>query len=127
LRILVAEDNPVNQRVARRMLEKLGYRPELVSNGLEAVESVKRAAYDVILMDIQMPEMDGVTATQKIRSEIPPKKQPVIIALTANALAGDREKYIGSGMDDYLSKPIRVHELKASLKRTYQKIHSVAV
>ena len=127
LRILVAEDNPVNQRVARRMLEKLGYRPEMVSNGLEAVESVKRTAYDVVLMDIQMPEMDGVTATQKIRSEIPPKNQPVIIALTANALAGDREKYIGSGMDDYLSKPIRVHELKASLQRTYQKIHSVAV
>ncbi len=126
LRILVAEDNPVNQRVARRMLEKLGYRPEIVSNGVEAVESVKRTGYDVVLMDIQMPEMDGVTATQQIRSEIPGESQPIIIALTANALAGDREKYLASGMDDYLSKPIRVNDLKKSLQKSYRILTGVS-
>ncbi len=126
LRILIAEDNPVNQRVARRILEKLGYRPELVSNGKEAVQAVQTRQFDVILMDVQMPEMDGVEATREIRRLLPAEQQPLIVALTANALAGDREKYLDSGMDDYLSKPIRIPALKEVLFRCYQQIQEAS-
>lgn len=125
LRILIAEDNPVNQRVARRILEKLGYRPELVSNGKEAVVAVQTRRFDVVLMDVQMPEMDGVEATQKIRQLLPQNQQPLIVALTANALAGDREKYLNSGMDDYLSKPLRVPALKKVLIQCHQQLQGI--
>ncbi len=119
LRILLAEDNAVNQKVALRMLERLGYRADVAGNGLEVIEAVMQRPYDVILMDIQMPEMDGLKATIHIREQLLSLKQPFIIAMTANALAGDREKYLGEGMDDYISKPVRVNELVEALQNSY--------
>jgi CheY-like chemotaxis protein len=114
LRILLAEDNQVNQKLALRLLEQMGYRADVASNGLEAVESVKRQRYDVILMDVQMPEMDGLDATRTIRkADI---NQPYIIAMTANAMQGDRELCLAAGMEFYITKPIRVPELVAALK-----------
>jgi PAS domain S-box-containing protein len=117
LRILLAEDNIINQKVALGILQKLGYRADVTANGLEAVEALKRQPYDVVLMDIQMPEMDGVTATQRIRENGEPEQQPRIIAVTAHALKEDREHYLSQGMDDYISKPIRVKELVQALNR----------
>jgi signal transduction histidine kinase/DNA-binding response OmpR family regulator len=116
LRILIAEDNQINQKLALRILGQMGDRADVASNGLEAVESIQRQTYDVILMDVQMPEMDGLDATRAIRklSEV---RQPRIIAMTANALEGDRELCIQAGMDDYISKPIRVHELVQALEK----------
>ena len=116
LRILIAEDNAVNQKLAIRMLEQMGYRADLASNGLEAIESITRQPYDVILMDVQMPEMDGLDATRKIRM-IQTVAQPRIVAMTANAMQGDRELCLAAGMDDYISKPIRANELVESLMR----------
>jgi GAF domain-containing protein/CheY-like chemotaxis protein/anti-sigma regulatory factor (Ser/Thr protein kinase) len=117
LRILIAEDNAVNQKVALRVLQQLGYRADVASNGLEAIESVERQPYDVILMDVQMPEMDGLEATEKIVAKWAPKERPQIVAMTANALEGDREMCIEAGMDDYITKPIRVGDLVAALTK----------
>jgi len=116
LRILLAEDNVVNQKVALKILDRMGYRADVASNGSEAVEAVERQTYDVVLMDVQMPEMDGVEATTRIRDQ-KGENRPWIIALTANALQGDKEKYLGIGMDDYLSKPIKLEELSGALSR----------
>ncbi|MCC6569492.1 MAG: GAF domain-containing protein, partial [Anaerolineales bacterium] len=116
LKILLAEDNAVNQKLALRLLEQMGYRADVASNGLEAVESVARQKYDVILMDVQMPEMDGLEATRQIVTNWP-HNHPRIIGLTANALEGDREMCLAAGMADYISKPIRVEELVAALER----------
>jgi CheY-like chemotaxis protein len=114
LRILLAEDNQVNQKLALRILEQMGYRADVASNGLEAVESIERQVYDVILMDVQMPEMDGLDATRNIR-KLTQLTQPHIIAMTANALEGDREMCLAAGMNNYVSKPIRVNELVDAL------------
>jgi CheY-like chemotaxis protein len=114
LRILLAEDNAVNQKLALRLLEQMGYRADMVSNGIEAIESLERQIYDVILMDVQMPEMDGLIATRGIR-KLTNTIQPHIIAMTANAMEGDREICIEAGMNDYISKPIRVNELVEAL------------
>ncbi|KAA3656445.1 MAG: response regulator, partial [Chloroflexi bacterium] len=115
LQILVAEDNNINQKVAMRMLERLGYQANVAGNGLEVIEAVKKQRYDLILMDVQMPEMDGLTATEFIRQNLEADQQPYIIALTANALIGDRERCIDAGMDGYLSKPVRLEELEQVL------------
>jgi len=115
LRILLAEDNVVNQRLALRLLQQMGYRADLASNGLEAIECVARQTYDVVLMDVQMPEMDGFEASRQITAKWPAGQRPRIIAMTANAMQGDREMCLAAGMDDYVSKPIRVDELVAAL------------
>ena len=111
LRILVAEDNTVNQKVALSLLGRIGYRADVVANGQEAIDALHRQPYDVILMDGQMPEVDGMQATRLIRQQILAAQQPYIIAMTADALQGDREKYLSAGMNDYISKPIRLEEL----------------
>jgi CheY-like chemotaxis protein len=111
LRVLLAEDNVVNQRVAQLMLGKLGHRVETVANGREAVDTVIRGDFDVVLMDIQMPVMDGVEAAQRIRGSLPPGKQPPIVAMTASVLSEDRQAAKAAGMERYLSKPVRAQEL----------------
>jgi PAS domain S-box-containing protein len=121
LSVLVAEDNAVNQKVALRFLEKMGYQADAVANGLEAVNAVKDRAYDLVLMDLQMPEMDGLEASRRIRREIAPDRQPKIIALTANAMQGDREICLDAGMDDYISKPVKMHEIVAAIRRQFAK------
>jgi GAF domain-containing protein/CheY-like chemotaxis protein len=114
LRILLAEDNVVNQKLALRLLQQMGYRADLASNGIEAIESVERQTYDVILMDVQMPEMDGLEASRRIVATWPDNR-PRIIAMTANAMQGDREMCLAAGMDDYVTKPIRVDALVEAL------------
>jgi len=114
LRVLLAEDNRVNQRVAMRMLERMGYRADVAANGLEAVEAIRRQTYDVVLMDMQMPEMDGVEATERIRASLPDEVQPYIIAMTANAAVQDREICLRAGMNDFLAKPVVLHDLGAA-------------
>ncbi|MBY0429957.1 MAG: response regulator, partial [Rhodospirillales bacterium] len=105
-RVLLAEDNLTNQRVARRVLEKAGYSVDVANNGVEAVEAVRQQDYDLVLMDVQMPELDGMAATAAIRALDGPKAAVPIIALTANAMRGDAERYLAAGMSDYVSKPI---------------------
>ncbi len=117
LRILLAEDNVVNQKLALRILTQMGYRADLASNGVEAVESLVRQTYDVVLMDVQMPEMDGLEASRRINAQWPATKRPRIVAMTANAMQGDREMCLAAGMDDYITKPIRVDQLVEALMR----------
>jgi len=120
LRILMAEDNIINQKVALGQLKKMGYSADVVANGLEAVEAIKRLHYDVILMDCQMPELDGYDATRRIRElERSSGKHVFIIAMTAHAMRGDRDKCIESGMDDYVTKPMREAEFKRALGRCH--------
>jgi PAS domain S-box-containing protein len=117
LRILVAEDNVVNQQVALLLLKKIGYRADVTANGLEALEALEREPYDVVLMDVQMPKMDGLEATRHIHQRWPEGPRPHVIAATANAMQEEREACLAAGMDDYLSKPIRIEELAAALSR----------
>ena len=117
LRILLAEDHPVNQKVVRLMLERLGYRADVAGNGLEVLESFRRQHYDVVLMDIQMPELNGIQATQRLRATLSAENQPRIIALTANAIGGEQTEYMAIGMDDYLSKPVNVLQLREALEK----------
>jgi signal transduction histidine kinase/CheY-like chemotaxis protein/predicted hydrocarbon binding protein len=115
IKILLAEDNAVNQKLTIRVLERMGYRVDVAGNGLEVLESLKRQHYDLILMDVQMPEMDGLDATRFIRSNLKPNSQPYIVAMTANAMQGDREMCLAAGMNDYISKPIQLKDLQNSL------------
>jgi CheY-like chemotaxis protein len=116
MRILVAEDNPSNQRVLVEMLKRLGYRADAVADGREVIQALERQDYDLVLMDIKMPEMDGITATQVIR-KLQPENGPKIIAITAFTLEGDREKCLEAGMDDYIAKPVQIGELVEALKK----------
>ena len=118
LRLLLAEDNVVNQKVALSILAKMGYRADVAGNGLEVLESLRRQTYDVVLMDVQMPEMDGLEATRRICQEWPKEQRPRIIAVTAHAMLGDKQECLAAGMDDYITKPVRVKELQAALERS---------
>jgi PAS domain S-box-containing protein len=117
LRILLAEDNAMNQTVALRLLERLGYAAHVASNGVEALSALEREPYDVVLMDVQMPELDGLEASRRIHERWPAETRPRIVAMTANALPEDREACFAAGMDDYVAKPIRAEELAAALMR----------
>jgi signal transduction histidine kinase/DNA-binding NarL/FixJ family response regulator/HPt (histidine-containing phosphotransfer) domain-containing protein len=117
LRILLAEDIVINQKLVTTMLERMGYRADVVANGREAMEAVQRRDYDIVFMDMRMPEMDGLEATRKICARLAVEHQPRIIALTANAMSDDREACLAAGMQDYLSKPIKIGDLKAAIRR----------
>ncbi|MEI7643658.1 MAG: response regulator [Chloroflexales bacterium] len=127
LRILLAEDNVVNQKVATKMLAKLGYRADVAANGFEVLNAMARQPYDVVLMDVQMPELDGLEAARRIRSEVPPSRQPRIIAMTANAMQSDRARCMAAGMDDYISKPVRIGDLVAALERGLARVPEAVV
>ena len=116
-RLLLAEDNLVNQKIALRMLDKLGYITDVVANGSEAVEAAGRVHYDAILMDCQMPEMDGMTAATMIRRHEGSERHVPIIAVTANAMESDRERCLAAGMDDFVAKPVRAADIEAILGR----------
>ena len=115
--ILIAEDNLINQKVIERMVQKLGYRVDLVANGKEALDALSRAPYGLVFMDCQMPEMDGFEACREIRSRDQPTSGIPIIAITANAMKGDRERCLAAGMDDYVSKPFKQDDLKNVLEK----------
>jgi CheY-like chemotaxis protein len=117
LRILLAEDNLVNQKVAERIISKLGHQLEIVTNGREAVAAAKRGGYDVILMDCQMPEMDGLSAARAIRALGGTHSEVPIVAITANAMTGDRERCLDAGMNDYLAKPFSPDQLKEKIEK----------
>ena len=117
LRILLADDNPINQKVGLRVLHKLGYRADVVNNGIEVMKSLEERAYDMLFLDVQMPEMDGLECARQICDRWTRDRRPVTIAMTGNALLGDREKCLAAGMDDYISKPVRIAELQAALER----------
>jgi CheY-like chemotaxis protein len=116
IRILLAEDNAVNQKVALHMLKRLGYQADLAANGLEVLDALHIADYHVVLMDVHMPEMDGLEATRQVRKRFPDRR-PRIIAMTANAMQGDREACLEAGMDDYISKPVKLGDLKEVISR----------
>ena len=117
MNILVAEDNAVNQKLIDHILAQLGHRADLVSNGREALEALDKKRYDLIFMDVHMPEMDGLEATRRIMNSRRPEERPRIVALTADAMAEDRQKCIDAGMDDYLSKPVHVEDVAAILNQ----------
>jgi CheY-like chemotaxis protein len=121
LRILLAEDNLVNQKLALRLLIQMGYSADVANNGLEAVEGVERQVYDVVLMDVQMPELDGLDATRRIVKNHKEGHRPRIVAMTANAMQGDREMCLDAGMDDYVTKPIKVDRLIEALMSVSQR------
>jgi signal transduction histidine kinase/HPt (histidine-containing phosphotransfer) domain-containing protein len=126
LRILLAEDNAVNQKVVVRILDRLGYRPDVAGNGLEAVQAVLSRPYDAVLMDVQMPELDGLEATREIQRQLPHGSRPRIVAMTANATVEDRQACLAAGMDDYLSKPIAISALIQALQRCAPVVASAA-
>jgi len=115
--ILLVEDNPVNERVATRMLERLGYRVDVAENGIEALATSARTAFDLILMDCQMPEMDGFETSRALREREGGDKHTPIVAMTANAMQGDRDRCLRAGMDDYIAKPVLMSDLEAVLER----------
>jgi CheY-like chemotaxis protein len=116
-RVLVVEDNVINQRIAARLLQNLGCTVDVVANGREAVEMIERFAYEIVLMDVHMPEMDGFAATGEIRRSGGPHDSVPIVAMTANAMAGDRERCLAAGMNDYLSKPVHAEDLQRVLRQ----------
>ena len=123
LKILIAEDNEINQRLLQINLNKMGYNPIIVSNGQEAIDQIKVQEFDIIFMDIQMPIMDGLAATKEIIRMYGSSK-PIIVAITANAMGTDKESYITAGMDDYISKPYTTGEIESCLKNWYAHLNS---
>jgi CheY-like chemotaxis protein len=121
LKILLVEDNPVNRNVALSLLARLGYKADSVINGIEAVNAFNERDYDLVMMDLQMPIMDGLEATRELRRRLPPDRQPRIVAVTANALLGDRETCLAAGMDDYVTKPLKLDGLMAAIRRNRTK------
>ncbi len=117
LRLLLADDNPINQKVGLSVLHKLGYRADLAANGVEVLKALEQKLYDLLFLDVQMPEMDGLEAAREICRRWPREKRPRIIAMTGNALMGDRERCLEAGMDDYISKPVRIAELQSAIER----------
>jgi CheY-like chemotaxis protein len=117
MRLLLADDNPINLKVGLSVLHKLGYRADIANNGLEVLKALEQKVYDLLFLDVQMPEMDGLEAARKICERWAADRRPAIIAMTGNALMGDREKCLAAGMDDYISKPVRITELQAALER----------
>jgi CheY-like chemotaxis protein/HPt (histidine-containing phosphotransfer) domain-containing protein len=117
LRVLLADDNPINQKVGLSVLQKLGYRADLAANGTEVIKAIEQKPYDILFCDVQMPEMDGLECARQICKRWSRDKRPIIVAMTGNALMGDREKCLGAGMDDYISKPVRIAELQGVLER----------
>jgi len=117
LQILLADDNPINQRVGQSVLTKLGYKSDLATNGTEVLKAIEQKSYDILFLDVQMPEMDGLEAARKINAKWPVEKRPRIIAMTGNALMGDREKCLAAGMDDYISKPVRIADMQQAIER----------
>jgi signal transduction histidine kinase/HPt (histidine-containing phosphotransfer) domain-containing protein/BarA-like signal transduction histidine kinase len=117
LRILLVDDNAINQKVGAKMLQQIGYQPDLAANGQEAIEAIARTRYDLVFMDVQMPVLDGLKATELIVKRWPREQRPVIIAMTANSMQGDRERCLDAGMDDYLAKPLRPEALHKALER----------
>lgn len=122
LRLLIAEDNLVNQKLIIRILQKMGYEPDLVEHGLQAYEAICAQKYDLVFMDVQMPVMDGLAATRKIRGDSSIEEQPLIVAMTANAMTGDREMCIEAGMNDYISKPFQQEEVRKMLKKYSERV-----
>ncbi|MEZ4649697.1 MAG: response regulator [Candidatus Eisenbacteria bacterium] len=112
-RILLVEDNPVNRKVALRILAHLGYEADVAVNGAEAIEACRSGSYDLVLMDVQMPVVDGLAATRAVRAL--PGIQPKIFAMTANAMEGDRERCLAAGMDDYIAKPVRIEDIRRAV------------
>jgi CheY-like chemotaxis protein len=119
LRILLVEDNPVNKKVALRLLDRLGYTADAASSGAEAIQAVSQGSYQLVFMDVQMPEIDGLEATRRIRTLLPAERQPQIVALTANALVGDAEMCREAGMDDYVSKPVTPEDIHNAIVRRF--------
>jgi CheY-like chemotaxis protein/HPt (histidine-containing phosphotransfer) domain-containing protein len=117
LRLLLADDNPINQKVGLNVLKKLGYDLDIVENGLQVLQALEQKTYDLIFLDVQMPELDGLETARRICQQWPPGKRPRLIAMTGTALAGDREKCLAAGMDDYISKPVRFDKLQAVLEK----------
>jgi CheY-like chemotaxis protein len=123
LSILIADDNKANQKLAQKLLRRLGYQSDIVENGREVIEALEKESYDVICMDIEMPEVDGIEATQIIRQKYS-EQDLGIIAMTANAMQGDKELYLSTGMKEYISKPIRIESLVQALKKCYETLKS---
>ncbi len=117
MRLLLADDNIINQKVGVKMLQRLGYRPEVAANGIEVLKLLEQQPFDLVFLDVQMPEMDGFEAARRIHAQWPDPRRPRLVAMTGNALEGDREKCLEAGMDDYLAKPVRITELQAAIER----------
>ena len=127
LRILLADDYDVNQMVGARILQGFGYRCELAGNGLEVIQALERQPFDVVFLDVQMPEMDGYETARQIRKRWSDSERPRLVAMTANALRGDRDKCLEAGMDDYISKPVEISEVRRALEQSGNQIGAIAV